>query len=618
MLTHDKEEIHELFGNFRAEWLRDDIYRLFSEPTYFSHLLNNTSCVLMGGRGTGKTTALRCLSYEGQDALGKQDWNSPDYVGVYYKINTNVVTAFVGSELTIDEWTRLFGHFLNLTICGELTSYLNWYSEKIIDCDFSRVDFRSVGFSLGLRETCDLTQLDDAIARATTELELYINNLGTERPTISQFQSPIKSFIRQLKNVPGHESTTLHIILDEYENLLDYQQKLVNTLIKHGGDDCYFKIGVRELGWRVRVTLNEIETLISPADYELIRIEERLSENFSDFARGVCESRLNRNSIDQNRPYRLDNMLPAMSTIDEAEKLGVKRKVAKLRDDLRAEFPSDRTFDEIHDFALFIFYNLNRENLEQTMLDLRGFVTRESNAVHRYENHAHAMLFAIADKGAQVSKHYCGHQTFARIANTNIRFYMQLVHECVVQQTTVEKSLSEPVDWESQTVAARKVGLSYLRELEGVTARGGQLSKLILGFGRYFQILAANPVGGSPECNQFHIRDSEGDSTIEAREESHKLLTEAIMHIALVRSPGTKLATESDTHSWDYSPHPIFAPYFNYSTRRKRKISISDNDLVAMSKFPQPTIRKLLGNRRQHLADDELPVQMSIFDEFFG
>ena len=65
-------------------------------------------------------------------------------------------------------------------------------------------------------------------------------------------------------------------------------------------------------------------------------------------------------------------------------------------------------------------------------------------------------------------------------------------------------------------------------------------------------------------------------------------------------------------------PHPIFAPYFNYSTRRKRKIGISDGDLISMATAPQPTIKRLLGQNRQHLADTDLPQQMSIFDEFFN
>ena len=571
----------------------------------------------MGGRGSGKTTVLRCLSYEGQEALNYFESASPDFVGVYYKINTNVVTAFDGQDLNITNWRRLFGHFLNLTICGELAKYLSWYQKNFYNSNIENLSFSQVCNSLGFQDDTDLNRLIEKISEASTLLELYINNIGGSPPRISQLQSPVDKFLKLLKEVPGHEETVFHIILDEYENLLDYQQKIVNTLIKHSGDNCYFKIGVRELGWRVRITLNDNETLISPADYELIRIEEKLKENFESFAQTVCESRLQSKQGLINQCLGLDKLLPSISTHDEAKILGVNKRVATLREDLKRHYPNFTIPDSLHDFELFVFYLLNQKDLKKTLSDINAYTKRQQKAVDKYRNHSHALLYAVADKGTSISKHYCGHKIFARIANRNIRFYMQLVHESIVQHTSERKSLNEPIGYKDQTVAARRVGLNYIRELEGVTARGSYLSKLILGFGRYFQILAANPIGVSPECNQFHLKITESIPK-EEKEKSQELLIDAVMHLALVRSPGTKLATDSDTHSWDYSPHPIFSPYFNYSTRRKRKIQISDSDLISMSKFPQLTIRRLLGKNRQHLADEDLPEQLNIFDELFN
>jgi hypothetical protein len=613
----DVNAIHDLFGSFRAEWLRDDIYKLFSEPAYFAHLLGNKSCVLMGGRGSGKTTVLRCLSYEGQSALGRQSWNSPEHVGIYYRVNTNIVTAFDGPELSADEWRRLFGHFLNLTVCGELAKYISWYASKNETCDLSNASLDKVGLALGLGRTNSVSQLLQEISEAFTLLELYINNLGSSRPTVSQLQSPITQFLNELKKVDGHAGVSFHVILDEYENLLDYQQQIVNTLIKHSGDNCYFKIGVRELGWRIHTTLNENETLISPADYELINIEDRLKDDFNNFARTVCESRLKSNEGSVGPHLGLDSLLPALSTIQEAEKLGVSKRVTQIRKDMRDSHLASSNVLSQHDFTLYVFHELNKGSIGSTISDIEDYANKKQAAVEKYHNHSHALLFSLSDRGSAITKHYCGHETFARIANKNIRFYMQLVHESIVQQLSADKDLSQSIDCESQTLAARRVGLNYLRELEGATARGSHLSKLILGFGRFFQILAANPLGAAPECNQFFLKDSGEATPKEQQDEAARLLTDAVMHLALVRSPGTKLSTESDTRAWDYSPHPIFSPYFNYSSRRKRKIGISDVDLILMSKSPQPTIKKLLGQNRQHLADADLPRQMSMFDEFF-
>ena len=303
-----------------------------------------------------------------------------------------------------------------------MAKYLAWYQEKVDDCNLSCVSFESVALSLGLEDATDLNELMEKIVEASTHLELYINNLGSERPRVSQLQSPITHFLAQLKKVSGHEKTAFHIILDEYENLLDYQQKVVNTLIKHSGDNCYFKIGVRELGWRVHVTLNEMETLISPADYELIHIEDRLDADFAEFAQNVCESRLHGNAALKDQHLSLDKLLPALSTLQEAEELGVNRRVAALRGDLRRSFPKDDVANALHDYKYFVFYQLSGEDIENTWRDVKDFSRRQPQAVNKYENYAHALLFMVADKGAQVSKHYCGHRTFARIANRNIRF----------------------------------------------------------------------------------------------------------------------------------------------------------------------------------------------------
>lgn len=610
-------DVHNLFGSFRAEWLRDEIYQLFSEPTYFAHLTGNKSCVLMGGRGSGKTTALKCLSYEGQNALGRQDWATPTHVGIYYRINTNIVTAFCGPEIDDVEWRKLFGHFLNLIICGELARFLSWYLETCPNADFSSVSFDRVGRAFGFVNTNDLGCLSNSIDSGLQELELYINNIGGGRPTISQLQSPVSQFLGQLKNITEFEDVAFHIILDEYENLLDYQQQIVNTLIKHGDDNCFFKIGVRELGWRDHSTLNDSESLISPADYELIHIEDRIKENFSEFAKTVCESRFRESGLSDDNILALDQLLPRMTAQEEADALGVGKRVVAIRRQLSElpEYPEGLA--SVDDLPLYVFYMLNNKDPAGTAIDVQGFLDRDQRLIDKYQNHSYAMLFTIADKGSKITKYHCGHETFSRLAFRNIRFYMQLVHESIVQHTAAEKPLSEPIDYVHQTIAARNVGLQYLRELEGVTARGSHLTKLILGFGRFFQILAENPIGGSPEMNQFQIKETKEDLS-GRRSEANDLLQTAVMHLALIRSPGTKLAAESDTRAWDYTPHPIFSPYFNYSTRRKRKISISESDLLAMYESPQSTIKRLLGrSRREHLADNRLPEQMRMFDDFF-
>ncbi|HTM81923.1 hypothetical protein [Asticcacaulis sp.] len=615
MSNNTAQRLEQLFGSFRAESMRENLYSLFNEPEYFYYLAAPKSCVLIGGRGSGKTTVLRCMSYEGQAALGQTDFTHPKYIGLYIKVNTNTVASFIGPELTPDAWQRFFGHFLNLMFCDEALGYVQWLKIKRQDNEIDRaLDYHRVARVLGLKSCATLDELITEVDNARINLEVFINNFGSNKPTVSPLQTPLDVVMEELGKIDGHKDTTFFVVLDEYENFLDYQQRLVNTLLKHSGGNYYFKIGVRELGWRERTTLNSAEVLISPADYERIRIEEKLENDFPNFAKRVCEARLKAVDLENLGPsVDVESLLPSLSVKAEAIALGVERHVVDFRVYLKSS-PDTLRLTELHDHELFVFLELAHRDFQHATRDLEDYYLGVKAARVKYENYSYSLLFAISGKGAKISKYYCGHSVLSKLTHQNIRFYMQLVNECIREQVAIEKSTSQPIDPQLQTIAARKVGLSYLRELEGVSTQGGSLAKLLLGLGRVFGVMAAHPVGGKPECNQFEI--AEGSTSTDQHTEVKNLLIEAVMHLALVRTPGTKLTTDSDVRSWDYAPHPIFAAYFGFSHRRKRKMKVGEDDLISLTHQPQETIKKLLG-RRSELADETLPIQMSMFDEYF-
>ena len=153
-IARTQEQLAQLFGSFKAEWLKDKIFDLFKEPSYFPDLTTASPCVLLGGRGTGKTTVLRCLSYEGQFALsGCQVQSIPNwnYYGMYYRVNTNHVTAFKGDELKSDRWIKLFAHYFNLHLCGLVFKFLDWYSiNSDAPIELSEVACKKIGKTLHL------------------------------------------------------------------------------------------------------------------------------------------------------------------------------------------------------------------------------------------------------------------------------------------------------------------------------------------------------------------------------------------------------------------------------------------------------------------------------------
>ena len=129
MTRNPEEQLGQLFS-YKAEWLKERIFELFREPEYFPEMVAESPCALIGGRGTGKTTVLRGLSYEGQFALSDRRIESIPkclFYGFYYKVNTNRVTAFAGEPLSEERWAKLFAHYTNLLLCEVVCKFLLWY-----------------------------------------------------------------------------------------------------------------------------------------------------------------------------------------------------------------------------------------------------------------------------------------------------------------------------------------------------------------------------------------------------------------------------------------------------------------------------------------------------------
>lgn len=252
-----RRELNAAFA-YKAEWLKEDVFTFFLEPRYFPELMTHYPCVLIGGRGTGKTTVLRGLSYRGQFAL--HGGNAPEAVsawstyGIYHRIDTNRVTAFSGEEASSEQWQKLFAHYFNLLLIDLVLEFVGWYeatTEQAVQID--SISCKRVVSSLGLAEATTVNLLRERVADALVSFEVHVNNIADSEPVILSSQgAPVDLLMRALGATDEFSGKTFTFLLDEYENLDYHQQQVVNTLIKHGSDKYVFKIGIRELCWKCR------------------------------------------------------------------------------------------------------------------------------------------------------------------------------------------------------------------------------------------------------------------------------------------------------------------------------------------------------------------------------
>lgn len=607
------DTIEKLFGSYRAEYLRESYGKLFIQPPYFAELSAERPTLLIGGRGTGKTTALRSLCFDSFASRGV----APDkYLGVYLKINKNRVHAFDDISVERAQYRRVFAHYFNLLVVDELCRMAAWVVRQgeLGPIDAGQLRRLSTQLCVAPAETID--KLAIAVGEGIVALELYVNNMGAkgaESPMLSMAESPVKDFAKLL-HAADMRSRAIFCCIDEYESLLDSQQAIVNTYIKHSEAPLSYKIGVKTSGLRTTDTLDEFDPLSAPADYTSLDI---VSSMDADFLCEVVNERL-RAAREEGLelPDAVGKLLPAMSSEDEAEALGAKRIADQVREEIGAEGPVAEWLREQRDGRAY-FLQFWRDSqaaggkkfsLYDLAVDWRD---NPSEWAVRLGNYAYASLFWLSKgrRGARIRKFYSGNATLLALASGNVRFYLLIVSKAL--RDAGHLSPEGGVSPEVQTLAARQVAESHLNQLDGQCPRCGEVKRLALVVGRVFFELTRNPEGRQPEPATFVLSGS-----FRERQKVESLLKDGVTHLAFDVSPRTKATSEAEMRDEEYRLHPILAPFFEITHRRKRRITLSSASLGTASDRPRAAIRELLDGAGVQPGKD-LPTQLDLFETFF-
>ena len=301
----------------------------------------------------------------------------------------------------------------------------------------------------------------------------------------------------------------------------------------------------------------------------------------------------------------------------EADLLGVKDEVNGVAEAIRSNLGDERDrqiLEELTPLQLYFLKYWSTAHHCSLLSAFRELSDASDTWRTRYENYKHALLYTIYRGKRGIRKYYSGIDTFALLAAGNIRYFLELVDQSLLAHLQQHRTLSEPVSAITQTLASQHVGRKNLAELEGLAVNGAQLTKLLLALGRIFHVMAVQLEAHTPEVNPFHIADE--PVTAATAESLDMLLKSAVMHLALLRAPGNKLADLGETRDYDYMVHPIFCPFFVFTYRRKRKMPIRPADLLALVRSPKKTIRAILHSQKR-VDNEPLPEQLLLFEGFY-
>lgn len=611
--VNPEETLARLFGDYRAEWPQDLFRELFTPPPYFTKLVTPRPSLLRGGRGTGKTTALKSLRFDAE--IHDVSNQAIPGLGIYVKFNKNRVRAFEGPELSPLEWQQSFAHYFNMLVCRELCALTQWLVDgrRLTQRLSLALVARSLGIDGDIRE---VSQLAEALEQQISDLELFVNNpTSSHRPTMSMPETPLTHFANSLDNSGSLDGSVIFLCLDEYENLTENQQAVINTYIKNAEPPLAYKVGVRRNGLKTRATIDQDDLLNTPDDYSEIDIAEEKA--FDAFATDVVNLRL---SLARARgvdvPEKASDFLEDMPFEDEARKLGaarisqsVRRTVKKTGDDNLATWVSSKSDEELY----FVeFWAAGGRGNVVTLL--RDWQNRPDAWKERIGNYGYASLFWLSRgrKGARTRKFYSGLTTFLLLASGNIRYFLELFDEAIREQCTGAHGCTGRIliGPEAQTAAAKTVGRRRLGQLESLTEHGVDLKRLVLAIGKVFFELGRNP-SKAPETNFFVLSGSSA-----ARRKAEAILGEGVAHMAFEATPRTKATAQTEMRDTEYRVHPIYAPFFEFSHRRKRRTTFSAEDLLLVREQPKRAIGRLIGTSRT-VVDASEPAQMQIFSQFY-
>jgi len=651
-------KLPEIFSKNRNEETKEDNWSDFVVPGFLKDLeikSQSKAIVIVGGRGTGKTTLLRYFCHATQFSSRRPTLpeNILSHIGLYWRADTNFLNSFAGGEQTPEIWRSAFEHMLACEFGKEIIRAL-----KNLNCNPERQEKFGLAESLNIAVLRDfdetlgetIADLEKNLQRSRTRLAMWVNNLDTcPRPVFLPADAFLRALIGTLKDqLPYLSESTFGIFIDEYENLRDEQQRFINGLLKHGSPPLIYNIALKPKGWHTKQTIGG-ESIQEISDYRVIDLESYIAKDFDVFAAELLFFRLAEHepelqnklpivpehlrSIEHiherydNPKYRetilsaAEQMLPRVSLraasieILTDTKL-LERLTSKIRSALQrkgSELEAENFIDIQHPEVSVIMPALlsrDRENADALLKELidfkSGIGTRLSSKGTLVSNNLFGCINSIYIDARRTSILFSGFTVLTMIARGNVRHLLELIHRIFKEYKPSEDEVLPVVPPPVQAHAIYMASESILNTVSGFGTFGPQLYGLALCLGSIFRLRHRSEKQSEPEINHFTIAAGE------LSEKLNRYLLEAEKWSVLFLSRETKMKTLG-VIGLDYTLNPIFSPYFQISYRKKRSLHFNTSQLLQMFEGDQQVRDALV--RELGKQDISEPEQIDLFGE---
>lgn len=612
----------------------------------------NTAIVFTGGRGTGKTMLLKHFAITSQIVRAKKEnkefeevLNEKGYVGIYLRFDTPLLIGFEGLELSQEMWNVIFTHFFEMTICKSfLDALIKLIEEKLISEEEESKLVEEIAKIVGRDKIQNILELSDLLGEDIN----YVNEYKSEvlfgdiefKPyklytfgTLSfKIADIIKSICQKLENV------NFLLLLDEYENFLAFEQKIVNSAIKFS-KNIAFRVGMRPMGFHTFDTVSENEFIKEHRDYRNVTFENPLigkdDTGYLDFLLRIAEKRLrNVEFFCNNNMVDLRKFLGDRENIEEEAKQIVKGKdkhIVEYLKEIRKTYAKKKkkfviTDEQLNKLRcpenpLYEMQNmrmlLKPFDIEFVLKAFSDYVNGiESEESHKYKNdyankYKLSYLFVLRSIYKVESKQYYGFNDFAYLSSGIVGTFLELCR-CTFQYayfTDKEALFKGEISPAIQTRAALDVAYSEFEQIQRISKYGNYVHQFTKNMGKRFSKYHVDKRISYPETNQFCLDSKElKEDSIE-----DNVLRAAIMWSVVQKKKGMQQASIGKDDEEIYILNRIFSPVFQISVRTRGGFNV-EIDEKEFSELIQKEEEIVIIEEDNN--DDN--KQMSIFDFEWG
>lgn len=607
---------NNILAKTRAEEHDADVWGEFFIPPYFNRLSLHTatkSTYIVGKRGCGKTMLLKYLDYHTAFSEIREDISVDEvaHIGIYWRVDTQFCNSLNYRGIADHDWISIFESYFAIAIGIEIIRALKSIARSAFR-PFSEQDFMDFRFvsvtDFHLDYPQEPNKLEVFLEGRRRSFAFWISNISTtQRPMLPPGKMFLEALISDIRNTRALFDAAFFVYVDEVENLVPYQRRVLNSFLKHSQRPLIVSFTSKELSNETATTGNE--SINATHDFRLLQLDELTSEedakvffaevflanmdlaseNSSPLLERLRDhaslparaSETHRNEIHtairQRFPSKSYKEIAGDAIATESILNLLKDRISKALAVYSTDLTVDRFLEYTHIPEVLVLTPalLSRPRATpQAVIDILESCSRPEKRRVSHKDLVHnnlvGALLELYRPYNRICPIYSGYDTFFTMANRNLRHFLILCYKALDIADLADEDCSV-VALATQARAAYEAADQLIREIKTFGPQGERLRMFVLRLGNVFRALQATPAMSEPEQNQFSINS--GDRVL--YNEETEFLAELKKYGIISEKLETKTKGQIGGDIVDYQLNPIYSPYFQISYRRKRKISLS-------------------------------------------